>query len=194
MDLKQIFFILSVLVGFVSQGIGIYSIFKGIYKPQRMTRFLYFLMNLIFIGTLIAQVSWGALGLVGAQTVGSIIILLLSIKHGMGGTSRSDIVVLIGATISFAAWQLTSNPTLGLILSIITDLIAFFPTYLKIWSNPETEDWRFYTSDVFAGTFSLLALRRYMLGDFAFPAYLLLLNLSGVILILLRAKALNRKI
>lgn len=194
MEIKQLFFILSIIVGFITQAIGIYSILKGTFKPQRMTRFLYFLMNLIFVGALISQKSWDALGLAGAQAVGNTIILLLSLKYGMGGTNKSDIITLIGAAISFAVWQVTDNPTLAIIMSIVTDYIAFFPSYLKLWVQPETEDWRFYGSDVVSSTFSLLSLRTYRLGDFAFPGYIFLLNLSTAVLIIVRSKVLNRKL
>lgn len=193
MDLKGIFLTLSIIQGLFGQIIGIISILKGSFKPQRMTRFLYFLMNFLFVGTLIAQGSWDALGLAGAQFIGNAIIFFLSFKHGMGGTNKSDFVTLAGAVITFIVWQTTSNPTLALMMSIATDYIAFIPSYLKIWVKPETEDWRFYASDIFSSTFSFLSLRSYGLGNIAYPIYIFIINSSSTALILLRGKALRKK-
>lgn len=194
MDTKTIFLILSTVLGFVTQIIGIVSILNGSFKPQRMTRFLYFLMNFLFVGTIIAQESWGALGLAGAQFIGNAIIFFLSIKYGMGGTTKSDFVVLGGAIISGIVWKITDDPTLALIMSITTDFIAFVPSYIKIWKHPETENWLFYCSDIFAGGFSILALASYSMGDLAFPLYIFVLNLTTTILILVRTEMIRKKI
>jgi hypothetical protein len=150
-------------------------------------------MNFLFVGTLIAQKSWSALGLAGAQFVGNAIIFFLSIKKGMGGTSKTDFIVLTGAIISGIVWKLTDNPTLALIMSITTDFIAFVPSYIKIWKQPETEDWKFYCSDIVAGTFSILSLTSYALGDVAYPVYILLINFTTTLLIILRTELLKKK-
>lgn len=186
------FFYLSIIMGFVGQGIGIYSIFKGIYKPQRMTRFIYFLMSIIFIGTLIAQKSWDALGFALAQNIGGFIIFLLSFKYGMGGYQKIDFVTLFGALISGIIWITTSNPTLALLFGILTDSIAFVPTLIKTFKLPHTEDWRFYLSDVFASTFSFLSLKTFRVGDLAYPVYIFVLNLVVTMLIIVRRKQIKK--
>ncbi len=183
------FLILTVLQGFISQFIGIYAIFKGTYKPQRMTRFIYLLMSALFIATLIAQGSTDALFLAVMNGLGTLCIFLLSFKYGVGGTNKLDIVTFFGFLISLIAWKLTSNPTVGLYLSILTDLIGFIPTIEKTWRQPHTEDWRFYFSDILAGGFSTLSVRSYSLANLAFPLYIFFLNGFAVMLILIRGKA-----
>ncbi len=192
--MQQTFFYLSIIQGFISQAIGIYAIFKGTYKPQRTTRLIYFLMNILFIGTLIAQGSWDALGFAFAQNLGGAVIFFLSFKYGVGGYSKVDIITLIGAFISGSTWVLTKNPTLALLMAITTDSIAFMPTLIKIFKFPKTEDWRFYFSDVIGTTFSLLSLKRFNLGDLAYPSYVFLLNVVGTILILWRSKKQKREL
>lgn len=190
--MEKVFFYLSIIQGLIGQGIGIYSIFKGVYKPQRMTRFLYFLMSIIFIGTLIAQKSWDALGFALAQNLGGFFIFLLSFKYGMGGFNKSDIIVLVGTFISGTIWLVTKNPTYALLFGIITDLIAFIPTFLKTWVLPYTEDWKFYASDVLASSFSGLSLTRFTIGDLAYPVYIFILNLSVTLLIVIRRKVVGK--
>lgn len=188
MNIHQIFFILSIVSGFVSQTIGIYFIFKGSFKPQRTTRFIYFILNSLFLGTLITQGSWDAFGLALAQGLGGTIIFILSFKYGMGGYERTDVLTLVGALTTIIIWKLTDNPTLALLLSIVVDIIAFYPTLIKIYKHPETEDRRFYLSDIISSLFSVLSLQRLLIGDIAYPLYILCLNLFGFIFIIIRSE------
>jgi len=191
--MSSIFTLLTIIQGFISQSIGVYAILKGGYRPQRMTRFIYLLMNVLFIGTLFAQGSYGALALATMQAIGTVVIFLLSLKFGIGGTNRLDFVTFAGFVISLIAWKITSNPTLALYLSILTDSIGFIPTIEKTWRMPETEDWRFYFSDVLAGLFSMLALTRLNIEDLAFPLYIFVLNALAVVMIVGRGKILHVK-
>lgn len=186
MPFKTIFLTISIIVACLSSLIGIWSIVKGNFRPQRMTRLLYFLISLLFVGTLFAQGDRNGIFIASTQLLGGFIILLLSIKKGMGGYAKSDIVVFMLAILSLIVWKTTDNPTLGLSMSIVTDLIAFYPTLIKTWHRPETEEWRFYMSDVIASLFSILSILVYSYQNLAFPIYIFLLNLSGVILILSR--------
>ncbi len=191
--MQSFFIILTVIQGFISQCIGVYAIVRGGYRPQRMTRFIYLLLTFIFIGSLYAQGSTDALFLATMQGIGTIIIFILSFKYGIGGTSKLDFITLIGFAISLIAWKTTSNPTIGLYLSILTDCIGFIPTIEKTWRLPHTEDWRFYFSDVLAGLFSVLSIGVFTLPNLAYPLYIFLLNFIAVILILVRGTVVHKK-
>jgi len=180
MNLKDVFLIISTIAALTSPVIGIYSIVRGDFRPQRMTRFLIFLISLLFVGTLLAQNDKNG-------------IFLLSIKKGIGGTGKMDIVVFIMAILSLIIWQTTKNPVLGLIMSVVTDLIAFSPTLIKTWKLPHTEEWKFYMSDVVASVFSILSIKSFSFGNLIFPIYILLINTTSVLMINLRKKALAGK-
>lgn len=184
MDIKDIFLILSTIVSFSGYFIGIYSIFKGEYKPHRTTRLI--ILIVISISALSLFLSGDRVGLflALAQTIGCLIIFLLSLKFGMGGMSRVDIIVLIFAIITLIIWKTTNNPILALYMSITTDFIGFSPTLYKAFKLPFTEDPKFYSADIIAGLLNLLALRLYNFSDIAFPGYIFIVNLACVILII----------
>jgi len=94
MDIKFIFLVISVIIGFITPIIGIRSVLKGGFKPQRMTRFLIFVISLLFVGTLLAQGDRNGVFIAIAQLIGSLIIFILSIKKGMGGTEKFDFFIL----------------------------------------------------------------------------------------------------
>lgn len=190
--MKELFLGISIIAGLISPMIGIYSIVRGNFRPQRMTRFLIFLLSFLMFGTLWAQGDRNGIFIAGAQLVGGFIILILSIKKGIGGYGLFDGVVFVMALASLVVWQTTNNPVLGLIMSIVTDLIAFSPTIVKIWKLPATEEWKFYMSDVVASFFSILSISAYTVGNLAFPAYILAINTLSVVMILGRKKYLTK--
>lgn len=190
--MKLFFLTLSIIVGFISPLIGIYSIVKGDFRPQRMTRFLIFLITLLFVGTLFAQGDRNGIFIASAQLIGGFIIFLLSIKKGIGGYGKLDIAVFFMTIASLVVWRTTQNPTIGLLMSILTDIIAFSPTIVKTWLLPDTEEWKFYMSDVLASFFSILSISLYSIENLAFPVYIFCINMLSVVMILGRRKYLSR--
>lgn len=186
--MKSLFLIISIIIGFITPLIGIYSIVKGDFRPQRMTRFLIFVISLLFVGTLFAQGDRNGIFIAVAQLLGGFIIFLLSLKKGIGGYGKLDIVVFCMTILSLIVWKTTQNPTFGLLMSIITDLTAFAPTIIKSWTLPETEEWKFYMSDVIASFFSILSIVLYSMENVAFPFYIFCINTLSVVIILGRRK------
>lgn len=182
--MKETFLTLSIIVGFISPLIGISSVIWGGFRPQRMTRLLIFLLSLLFVGTLLAQGDRNGIYIAVAQLFGSLVILLLSIRKGVGGWSPLDRIVLLLTLLSLVVWKTTDNPLLGLIMSTVTDFIGFVPTIVKIWHLPESEEWKFYMSDVVSSSLSLMSLTSYTLATTTFPSYILFINALGVALIL----------
>jgi len=78
-------------------------------------------------------------------------------------------------------------------MSIVTDFIGFTPTLVKTWEYPDTEEWKFYMSDVIASFFSLLSISRYGFEVLIFPIYIFLINIVSVVMILGRKWYLKRR-
>jgi len=189
--MKQIFLILSIIICMMSPTIGIYSILKGKFKPQRMTRFLLLLVSFLFMGTLLAQGDRNAIYSIFVIFLGNLIIFLLSIKRGIGGTTKLDYCVLSMAILSLIIWRVSNNPVLGLTMSIITNFIAFLHTISKSWTKPETEEWRVYAFYVLASIFTILSLSSYTYGKLASSVYVIFMNGTIASLIIFRKKYLK---
>jgi hypothetical protein len=101
----------------------------------------------------------------------------------MGGHSRSDILCLIIALIGIVLWQVTKNPIVALYFAILADFTGFAPTLVKTYKQPETEYYLFFLMDVFAGIFSLMAVKTWALEQISYPIYILLINFVEVLLI-----------
>lgn len=175
--MKEIFLAISVIISLISPVVAIVSIFRGEYKPQRTTRFLYVLIVGLFVGTLFASGEKAGLPLAITQFIYCCVIFVLSLKYGMGGKGSLDFFVVLLAFLAILVWYTTNNPVLGLYFSILTDFIATSPTLIKSFKKPFTESPIFYLCDVFAGIFTILGIEAYSAKSLAFPGYIFLVNL-----------------
>ncbi|MEL7666508.1 MAG: hypothetical protein AAGU06_03745 [Candidatus Shapirobacteria bacterium] len=186
--MPNIFILISVVLALISPIVYSVAILKGEAKPHRTTRFVLLLITSLTTASLFVQGNRVAIYLAGVSTLQSIIVFILSIKRGMGGWSKSDIICLVFALIGIIFWQITKNPAIALYFAIGADFIGMIPAIIKTYHFPETEIWSFFALDVFAAIFSLLALKTWTSEEFSYPIYIMLINLVMVLLILIRPK------
>jgi hypothetical protein len=178
------FILISTILALISPLIYARAILKGEAKPHRTTRLVLLIITALTTASLFAQHDTVAIWLAGVSTLQSIIVFTLSLKYGMGGHSRSDITCLVIALIGIVLWQVTKNPIVALYFAILADFTGFAPTLVKTYKQPETEYYLFFLMDVFAGIFSLLAVKTWAPEQISYPIYILLINLVEVMLIL----------
>jgi hypothetical protein len=182
--MKGIFLILSSALVSISYIVYALAIIKGKAKPHRTTRLVFVITTSLVFASLLAQQNQVAVWLAGISASLSFLIFLLSFKFGMGGWSKSDIACLFIALAGIIAWQITENPLIGLYFAIGSDFTAMVPTLIKTYRFPETETWIFFFINVIAISLNLLAIKNFVFQEYLYPLYLLLANISMVILIL----------
>lgn len=133
------------------------AILQGDAKPHRTTRFILLLITTLTTASLFAQHNTVAIWLAEVSALQSILIFILSIKHGMGGWAKTDIFCLAIALFGIVLWQTTNDPTLVLYVAIAADFTGMIPALIKTYHHPQTEIWNFYFIDVFASLFSVFA-------------------------------------
>lgn len=162
------------------------SILKGEAKPHRTTRFVILTTTILTTLALFAAHDRVAIWLSVISTLQAIVIFILSLKHGMGGWAKTDILCLVMALIGIVAWKITTNPVYGLYFGILADLMGEIPTLIKTYRFPKTEIWSFYAIDTIAAGFNMLALSQVTLQHIAYPMYLFCIN--GLIFMLIFKK------
>lgn len=190
--MQTIFIIISSLLALISPLVYARAILKGEAKPHRTTRLILLLITSLATASLLAQHDRVAVWLAGISTLQSILIFILSLKRGMGGWGRSDLICLAIALLGIFLWQTTKNPALALYASIAADFTGMVPALIKTYRFPETEIWSFYFLDIFAAGFSLLAVQSFIPQQFSYQLYLMVINLVMVLLVL-RPKLCNKK-
>lgn len=169
------------------------DIARGRAKPARSTRILFLiLMTVILIVQGREFTSW-VLALTVAEVMSQILLFGLSMKHGVGGVARLDIICYAAFTVSLSAYLLTKDAVLSLTLLILTDLIGFLPTLVKTWRDPSSETWPYYFfGGVIAAAASVLASATTAYVELAFPIYICAANGVVTALILLRERKRRR--
>lgn len=181
--MPSLFILISSVIALISPLIYAHAILKGDAKPHRTTRLVLLLITSLATFSLFAQHDTVAIWLAGVSTFQSILIFLLSIKYGMGGFEKSDLICFIIALAGIVLWLTTKNPALALYASIAADFTGMLPAILKTYHHPETEVWTFFLMDTFAAAFSLAAVKTWTPQSFSYPLYLFLINVVMVGLI-----------
>jgi hypothetical protein len=134
------------------------SIFRGHTKPERMTYFIWFVVDTLSIASYIAvgarTTIW--VGLVYVMT--GLTIFLLSLRYGMGGFSKLDICCLALALAGAAIWLRTDSALLALCCSTLAAKIGYLPTIKKAYFYPETENTLSWALTAITSTLNIFAL------------------------------------
>jgi hypothetical protein len=152
------------------------DIAKGRVRPSRSSRAM---LTIVLAIALLQQMVIGGgwvLAVTVGELVGSIAILGLSWRHGIGGLARTDLVCYGLFVVSLAVWLLADNVLWALHLSILADFIAFAPTLIKSWYLPKSETPLFYVGGVVSTLLSIGAAGSLSYAILVFPAYLALVN------------------
>lgn len=182
--MKNILIILSVLLALFGYAVYFVSILNGKAKPHRTTRLVIFIISSLSTASLFAQGNRVAIWLSGVFAVSSLVIFLLSIKYGIGGFSKLDISCFVIAIFGIGLWVYTKNPVLALFSSIVADFTGYLPTIIKSYKLPKSEVWTFFFTGALSAALNLLATEKWSIESFAYPLYIIIVNMIVVFMIL----------
>ena len=110
--------------------------------------------------------------LIGTSTV----VVLCLIGYGYRKYGRVEWASLALAAVAIISWQLTKQPVLAIVFSIIADAMAAMPTLVKSYRDPWSEHpaaWLIIAIGALCGVFSSTIFNA---ANLLFPAYLLVVN------------------
>jgi len=167
------------------------SILKGKTKPQRITWLIWTVLVFIaFFSQLAKGATWSLL-LTAGDAITIVVVFIFSIKYGVGGFGKIDIISLAGAGLSLILWYFTNEPAVALFLIILIDIIGSNLTILKAWKNPETENWVGWAMCGVGGLFGILSVGSFNFILLAYPLYICLMNSLIALIIITRKRILN---
>jgi hypothetical protein len=163
---------------------------KGEVKPNKVTWFLWFVAPTL---AFTAQISQGV-GLVSLTTFVAgfipLIIFLASFfnKSANWKLEKRDLLCGILSIVGLVLWLLTRIGNLAIFLSISASFLASFPTLVKAYKFPNTESSTIYIIGAVTSVIALLTLTKWNFQYYAFPLYLLLINVLISIILLSNSK------
>ncbi len=115
------------------------DIIRGKTKPHRVSWLIFLILNIIFLINQIALNATNSLWIIVAWIIVTLLVFLLSIKKGVGGFTKLDILCLFGVVVGLILWNIFDNPILSLMCNAIVSILAFIPTLIKTYIHPHTE-------------------------------------------------------
>lgn len=131
--------ILSSIVFIIGDIPYIRDTLKGTTKPHRVTWGVIFLINIITLANQIASGATNSLWLVATAAIVVGIIFFASLKNGVGGHSKFDLIALTLSLIGVVAWVIIEDPLASVIANSLVGIIAVLPTFKKARKDPESE-------------------------------------------------------
>ncbi|MDA9128890.1 hypothetical protein N9J72_00240 [Candidatus Gracilibacteria bacterium] len=192
LDYKQILGAITVLMIIVGYGKYMIDTWKGKTTPHLFSWIIFFPLGVI---SFLIQYNdgagpgaWGTAG--GFVTAG--IIVVLSLKQGEKNITKTDTISFVLGLCAVGLYIFVSNPVYALVLLIIINVFAFYPTFRKTYHKPNEETLLAYVLAGIRSSISIGAMANYSFLTLAMPIFIVMVNIAFVTLVLVRKKQLNK--
>ena len=190
-DYKLYLGILAVIIELASYAIYFWGIYKGKTKPHAFTWFVWGTANIVaYLAILFAGGGAGA-WVFGVNAICCYLISIIGFKQQHVVYDTYDWLSLFGALLGIFLWFLTRNPLYAVLLISLSDIISIIPTLRKAYNFPFEENASSFAVGIFYYPLSILALGELSLTTWLYPAVIIVLDSTLVILILIRRKKLK---
>ncbi len=158
---------------------------SGRTKPNRMTWFLWSLAPMIgAVAAFSNGVTWAALPVFFAGFIPLLIFIASFVnKQSYWRLGIFDYFCGFFSLLALVLWAITKEPVVAIIFAIISDAFAAIPTVKKAWQHPETETAAPFMAAIFNTSTAFFAIRSWSFSAYAFPFYLICLEILMVIAI-----------
>lgn len=178
--MTQVFGLASGLVSIISFLPYIRDVFRGTTKPERASWLIWTTLGSIAFFSQLAKGATDSLWMTAAQTVGVVIIFLLSLRFGVGGLTKRDKIALFFAAVGLVMWYLTSEAAIALFIVIGIDGIGMFLTAIKSYERPESETLIAWILFGVSGLFGMFAVGKWDPVLLSYPFYIFIANIVVV--------------
>jgi hypothetical protein len=185
-----IFFAIS--LNLLGQVLYIKSIIKGHAKPNMVSWGMWMLAPFVAV---FFQLKAGA-GLsvlpIFMAGFGPLIIITAALitKNALWKVNSFDLFCGSFSLIALLLYVLTHNLDISILFAILSDALAFIPTFIKSWKYPESESVTGYSFCIISNIIGLLIIKDWSFAIYSFGVYLVIFNITETI-ILYRKKILN---
>ena len=152
-------------------------------KPHRTAFFIWAVLGGIAFSSQLAKGAYYSLILPGSETLLIVVILLLSLKYGVGGFSKRDYIALLVAAVGLTAWYLTKEAAVALYVVIMIDAAGTYLIVHKAYLNPGSETLISWVAATIAGLFAMISVGSFDLILLSYPFYIFLANAAVVVAI-----------
>jgi hypothetical protein len=158
---------------------------SGRNKPNRVTWFLWFLAPMIATAVALYDgVGWVVLPVFMTGFI-PLLVFVASFfnKDSYWKLTKFDYYCGFFSVSALFFWLIIDDPVLAITAALLADGLAALPTLSKAWKFPETETISAYGATLFSVSLGLLTINAWMPSEYLFSVYLIILNLTMVLII-----------
>jgi hypothetical protein len=191
MDYKNLFALLGITLGVIGYIPYLLDIYRGKTKPHAFTWLVWAVLGGITFAIQITE--GGGLGawLTFTTAVISFFVFWWALFRGVRVFVGFDWIALVASFISLGIWFFTGDPTLSVILIIVTEIFGMLPLLRHAYLKPDEETPSMFVIYCFAWAFSLVALKTFSVDTALYASYSVIMNMviAGIILARRRVNA-----
>lgn len=185
--MKAIISAIAVVLTFLAYIPYYRDILKGKTHPHVYSWSLWGLLTVLIVALQIKGGAGLATWVTAAAGLLCLGVVALSLKRGKRDITTSDTITAILSLAAIAFWLIARQPVVSIILAVVADVLAFFPTVRKSWNKPHTETLSLYITNTLRFTLALLAIENYtILSSLWIVAWVVMNGLFSVMLIIRR--------
>jgi hypothetical protein len=193
--LPQYFAYITIFTSIFSAYFYIRETLKGNTKPNRVSWTIWFIAPIVASAISFSKgAGISALPIFMAGFIPFLVIIgSFWNKNAYWKLGKLDYICFALSIFAIVSWIFLKEGTLVTICAILADGIAFIPTYVKSWTNPETETLSSYYSGSFNALLSIFTLTAFSFNTAGFATYLFLGNLVEILIVLFRRRYFKAK-
>lgn len=169
----------------------IYNSWRGKTRPHMFTWLIWTVMTFITFAAQVVKNGGPGAWTTGVTGLFCLPILVMAVRLGSYNVRRIDGFCLAAAVVAGAAWVVTDDPTISVILVTLIDTVAFIPTMRKSWNKPHEETILNNLTSAAKHFLSIVALTSISVTTALFPAVVGCMNLMMFVVLTGRRRVLG---
>jgi hypothetical protein len=167
------------------------DILRGLTTPQRGTWLIWSTLGAVAFASQLADGASWSLAMVGVQTVSTILVLVLSIRFGLGGVGVFELCLVGAAGLGIVGWAVSSEPAVATMFVVAADAAGVALMLPKTWTDPWSETQSTYALAGASGVLGAAAVGAMDASLLLYPAYFAVVNGGTAAVIAYRRKAIS---
>ncbi|MFN3827328.1 MAG: hypothetical protein ACK4NR_06845 [Micavibrio sp.] len=192
MDIKQILSVIGMCLAVYCLFPYYIAILKRKAKPHIFTWVIFGIITSLAAAIQFSEGGGSGAWIVGLNGALCLTVVVLSLKFGEKQITKGDWLVFVVALSAVPVWLLANNPLWAVLILLMIEIFAYYPTLRKSWLRPHEEVIQTWLLGAITFLLSVLALEEYSFTTAAYPAFVSSINFMLAGLLLYRRRALAK--
>lgn len=167
------------------------DVMRGSTRPHRGTWLIWSVLGCTALASQWASDGGWSLVVLTVQAASTTLVLLLSLRRGVGGVSPGELALLALAGAGLAGWAISDRPVVATCCVLVADVVGVLLMLPKTWADPWSETPSTFVLASASGACGTVAVGGLVTELLLYPLYFALINGFVAVVILGRRRLLG---